>query len=676
MQGISVAGAHHAGGTSSFTECPTNKCLGDEKPGHLWTLRQVCFEGAECRKRSLRFGRPKEIGKFGFLGVAVATLCWGPRRRGRPQHRGLQRCFPRALKDASAISSASATPLADQNVLEGGGSASSKDTITGQQDQTTQATLNYTSKRQPPVPVQQQLRVKVQVDGQPEKVALGERSRSGSMAWDYLKPPLVTELLSIHPDLSPAAASAAAAAFLQQAALVATDLLRRSPSERRRLMDGLADLRPPDPKEAAGRVQRRRVHQALQNLSRFLLDWPRQRLVSLTSAAAGGRNALKRFVEEAIGTKRQLRIVSRSFGTLHEQVLRSSRDGRPDEKLAAAYRDAALENMRKRWNVAFHEWCAEAITYYYLLDAEVRQRWVFGSRGDRSRVTVLSHMRKAGQEGKTASWEALAAVLPAQGARLKMVDLGSCGNFFGNECRHHFDVTALDLAPADTSVFECDCLDLTVGPAGSMPVVSKEGRIGGGAGLLRQLPAQGFRVAVLGLLLSYIADPSLRAQIVAKVRQLLPSDSSGLLIIADTVASVGRHTCVARPPGTWIAAVEAAGFRLLTDPQMHFASLRDSKTGAVNRAACFSFATVPTVPTSGPSLRSESGATPACLTAERSPPIHYLGDERDCRQAAVQVPDRQRSRSGGRRRAGGRQPHQSSQNGPQRRENMSNNLGF
>lgn len=311
------------------------------------------------------------------------------------------------------------------------------------------------------------------------------------------------------------------------------------------------------------------MHQALHNLCRYLLD-DTERLDSLASVAVC---EMRQFVIEVIDRKRYLRRLSRQFGQLQQQVLRSTKGSSPDAQLAAAYRDAALGNMRKRWNVAFHEWCVQAIEYYYLLDTELRERWLHGSCGDRPRVTVISEALRQAAPGTNR--HQVAQDLPT---RLKLLDLGSCANYF---VRHStFDVTALDLAPAEGSVLQCDVLKLKIGPAGSKPVME--------GSHLHQLPAQGFQVAVLALLLSYMPDPNSRANVIAKVRRLLPTDHSGLLIIADTVPSIGRHS---EGLPEWVSNVEAAGYRLLQDPQMHFSKKRDVRTGVVNRAACFSFAT-------------------------------------------------------------------------------------
>eukprot|EP00913_Durusdinium_trenchii_P005324 g4969.t1 len=163
----------------------------------------------------------------------------------------------------------------------------------------------------------------------------------------------------------------------------------------------------------------------------------------VSSAEKESRDVRTPLISQVMDEKRRLRQLSRRFGQLHQEVLRAS--GRPAPLLAQLYRDAARENMRKRWNVAFHEWCVEAICHYYLLDPELRERWL-AEPGRRSRVSVLSsdHL---GPE-----------VLPS--GPLKLLDLGSCANYFAG--RAHFDVTAVDLAKGPGPELPADKVKMTL----------------------------------------------------------------------------------------------------------------------------------------------------------------------------------------------------------------------
>merc|ERR1712008_64219 len=120
-------------------------------------------------------------------------------------------------------------------------------------------------------------------------------------------------------------------------------------------------------------------------------------------------------------------------------------------------------------------------------------------------------------------------------------------------------------------------------------------------GHLQRLPAHSFDVAVLPLLLSVLPGPDARAAVIAKVRKLLrKGPDRGLLIVADTAKTIGRHNDRTSRTGSWVRAVEAAGFKLLHDPQMHLSRKHEpSYGGFVQRAACWSFVTAPMEPGTG-----------------------------------------------------------------------------
>eukprot|EP00929_Paragymnodinium_shiwhaense_P064753 TRINITY_DN32480_c0_g1_i1.p1 TRINITY_DN32480_c0_g1~~TRINITY_DN32480_c0_g1_i1.p1 ORF type:complete len:614 (+),score=96.78 TRINITY_DN32480_c0_g1_i1:71-1912(+) len=402
---------------------------------------------------------------------------------------------------------------------------------------------------------------------------------------------------------SKSAAQELSYSFLMEACAVIWPLLERP--AKGGLLDGLVDLRAASQvfgkKASSLRLRRRRLHQGLLNLTRYLLDDVRERLTPLVALSAqpkGAGNAseasMAAFVKDSLAEKLRLRLLSRDFGRLHEQFMqRSSR--RSD--FLAAYRDSARENMRKRWNIAFHEWCAETFNFYYLMDAERRERWVHGTQKERSRTTLLHHatrnvQRRLDDSVDADDWKCwsdyYSTCLPPPGQSLRLLDVGSCSNYFGTEWSHCFDVTALDIAPAEDSVYESDFLELNVGDAETSPVV-REGDLGAKA--LESLPARSFDVAVMALMLSFVTSPEDRFEAVAKVRQLLPANDRGLLIIADTWAAVGRFFGQnSRPP--WADAVEAAGFKLLPDPQLRWTQEK-LPTGQRSRAACYTFATVP-----------------------------------------------------------------------------------
>lgn len=229
-----------------------------------------------------------------------------------------------------------------------------------------------------------------------------------------------------------------------------------------------------------------------------------------------------------------------------------------------------------------------------------------GDRSGRSRVTVLTEELRSAAAARRAEgarrlppdeWDGLvrgvaAAVLPPVGTKLRLLDVGSCSNYFGLEQGDRFDVTALDLAPAHPSVCQCDFLKLEVVPGGAPPVAEAPCSAAPPSAL-RSLPSGSFDVAVFAMLLSVLPGPSERGLAVAKARQLLrEAPGKGLLIIADTANSIGRHRDSTARGAAWVAAVEAAGFRLLSDPTMHLSRERGREHGGYcQRVACWSFVT-------------------------------------------------------------------------------------
>jgi hypothetical protein len=182
-----------------------------------------------------------------------------------------------------------------------------------------------------------------------------------------------------------------------------------------------------------------------------------------------------------------------------------------------------------------------------------------------------------------------------QARKIRLLDVGSCYNPIGKSDQAGvFDVTALDLFPADPTVFQCDVLNLAVGPAGSEPVnttADSQGSVtdqgdnamtSSSAGKLTQLPAGSFDAVTMSLVLSYLPTPEQRVAMIRKARQLLVSpDASGtsgrphhtgLLLIAEkpsifnskkehTADSVGKNKAFLLT--SWKQAIANEGFELV-----------------------------------------------------------------------------------------------------------------
>lgn len=421
------------------------------------------------------------------------------------------------------------------------------------------------------------------------------------------------------------------------------------------LLDGLMDFSAPPQREQPTRTWRRRLHQGLQHLVKYLLHDPQARLTGVRQAAHEGSAGIQRFAAEAIQKKSASRKACRSSHLLHTRILgvhNAAADISLYDGLYQAYPGAAMVHMQKQWNRAFHAWCAASAKHYFLMEEEARKRWVSGDRKERSRSTFLTaELKKAVVARRAVSaprveaveWAAFVhqtaqSALPPLGTRLRLLDVGSCTNYFGLEHADYFDVTAVDLAPGDTSVYACDFLQLTVGPQDSAFGASCNARHGGQA--LHQLPADGFDVAVFALLLSVLPGPQARAEAVAKARLLLRSaPGRGLLIIADTANSVGRHNNNDARSSSWVLAVESAGFRLLRDPQMHLTQRRERAHGGyVQRVACWSFVTAQMPGEGVPSV-------PLFLLGEECVPRGLSGPRADARQARLSLREARQRRS-------------------------------
>jgi hypothetical protein len=71
---------------------------------------------------------------------------------------------------------------------------------------------------------------------------------------------------------------------------------------------------------------------------------------------------------------------------------------------------------------------------------------------------------------------------------------------------------------------------------------------------------------------------------------VLKDSGRGLLIIADTKGTVGRHCDLAAKTSKWVKAVEANGFKLASDPQLHLSREQvKGRNGYWQRSFCWAF---------------------------------------------------------------------------------------
>ena len=112
--------------------------------------------------------------------------------------------------------------------------------------------------------------------------------------------------------------------------------------------------------------------------------------------------------------------------------------------------------------------------------------------------------------------------------KLKLLDVGSSGNFLRSIGEDKFDVLALDIAPSDPSVMYCDFL--------SVPV-QDELRIN--SSRIESLPANHYDVILFSLLLEYLPSSDQRLKCCEKSYELLKPEGTLVIITPD---SNSQHT--------------------------------------------------------------------------------------------------------------------------------------
>ena len=236
---------------------------------------------------------------------------------------------------------------------------------------------------------------------------------------------------------------------------------------------------------------------------------------------------------------------------------------------------------------------------------------------------------------------------------IRLVDVGSCYNPIGkSENAAAFTVTALDLCPVDPSVYQCDFLELGIGPRDSTPIFypsepersrsdamvdcndkmsDQADRMSGLAKesvvseRLAQLPAESYDVVSMSLVLNYLPTPKLREDMIKKARQLLipPGDGgqphrAGLLLITEkeSIFSSDKKIDLKNEVeveveessvrgsksallDSWVSTIESLGFKLV--------KYRNVLTPADHRRYhALAFRTVLFTPLKEPSLESSS----------------------------------------------------------------------
>lgn len=234
----------------------------------------------------------------------------------------------------------------------------------------------------------------------------------------------------------------------------------------------------------------------------------------------------------------------------HHEMLKQGEE--VEETHYRAYADASGVTGAKAWmNDAFRTMSDIASAYYGLTDDE-RRRFI-----DAKIRPILRERRKAyfakhccgmpndvQEEHRQEIESSIALPRWWRRAPLRLVDIGSCHHPFRENA--NFSTTALDLESSHPDVYICDFLKVAVEEN-----LRESGR------KLDALPAEYYHVAVMSLVLSYMALASQRGEAIYKARSILKKD--GILIVSEAASACGRKRDYLDQTST---AIERGGFQL------------------------------------------------------------------------------------------------------------------
>lgn len=136
----------------------------------------------------------------------------------------------------------------------------------------------------------------------------------------------------------------------------------------------------------------------------------------------------------------------------------------------------------------------------------------------------------------------------SQNKKIKLLDVGSCYNPFA--AYSELDVTAVDIAPATDSVYECDFLNVEIVEGNEMIFIENEKK------KIEKLPKSQFDVIVFSLLLEYFPTSEQRIKCCEKAYDLLRTEGI-LIVITPDSKHVGANAKLMK---TWRYALALLGF--------------------------------------------------------------------------------------------------------------------
>uniref|UniRef100_H2YK68 S-adenosylmethionine sensor upstream of mTORC1 n=1 Tax=Ciona savignyi TaxID=51511 RepID=H2YK68_CIOSA len=239
-----------------------------------------------------------------------------------------------------------------------------------------------------------------------------------------------------------------------------------------------------------------------------------------------------------------------------------------DSKRLKVYSDAMFDLAINVWGTKWNgqdrtTWCRKTVVDYF-------------NNGGLLRILEKENRRKEYYEQNSADFciknpcdKVLKSKSPQQNGSIRLLDVGSCYNPFSE--MQEFETTAIDLSPANDTVYQCDFISVEVSDVGTPVFQSTEVDIF--SRKITTLPKNHYDVVVFSLLLSYIPCPQARWEMCVKAHQVL-STNGILIIITPDSCHQNKHASNMKK---WKLSIEEIGFQRIKyekDVHLHLMAFR------------------------------------------------------------------------------------------------------
>eukprot|EP01040_Poterioochromonas_malhamensis_P003240 gene3240-3453_t len=258
---------------------------------------------------------------------------------------------------------------------------------------------------------------------------------------------------------------------------------------------------------------------------------------------------IRRYLSEYEESVQRNQAIFRNITNHHNKILNEDWSNVVENNSALqSYAGAANEMGNKVWvtesnNLAFN-YCKD----YFISPEELST----SSHMDSKKLAIKYYMKELSSKNQARSddrsyWDNLYNQLsqlplieyPAQ--RIKLLDVGSCYNPILKfpELLPYFDITAIDLCPADSSVAKCDFITVNI-PSSYTEYEQLQRNSPKRDAELHSLPPSFYHAVVMSLVLCYLPTPAARERMIENARKVLISPGfedkphhGGLLIIIE-----------------------------------------------------------------------------------------------------------------------------------------------